>query len=155
MLFGGNVSLALIPVLTANDSSALVTVSSYNSFSASYAAWKAFDNSAATFWSGVSGTANSNKWLKAVFAVAKTVNKIDTTNIAANGYGYNAAQLQYSDDDSTWTTAVEMTGGNHTNLISHNNTHLDPHVYWRFLYVTNLAAGTQEGQMQQLQLWGY
>ncbi|MCX6718223.1 MAG: discoidin domain-containing protein, partial [Candidatus Staskawiczbacteria bacterium] len=71
------------PTMTANDAPSPYVVSASSELSSSYAAWKAFDNDAATFWKG----ANALDWLKIDFGTATTTNSYRITDRTASGGG--------------------------------------------------------------------
>ena len=134
------------PVLTENGTmggdSFAVSQSSVLSGDASGYAWFAFDGlGSTTRWH----SANSiPAWISWYNPIPLKISNVNVTNRALDGSYPNAYQLQYSDNNSTWTTVVS---GNGTSGDSVSwdipVTHDTAHKYWR-LYVTS-ALGSNSG----------
>lgn len=105
-----------------------------------------FDNNTATDW--VSG-AGSSHWIKYQFASPVEVESFDLVEAGASWstYGFVDFTLDYSDDDSTWTTKYTYKGHGANSLVSHHfdssNVYVDsPAVFYRLTVNSNQGSGT-------------
>lgn len=110
--------------------SATVTASDF--YDANYTPAKALDNNYTTRWSSLTQT---NVWFKYAFATAQVVTSLWFNRYnGAGGDGGYTPQVQWSDDNSNWTTSYTHsalpagTGGGSISLPTNEAT---AHQYWR------------------------
>lgn len=125
------------------------TPSASTEYSGSYTAAKAFDSSTSTNWSTTAGT-TVGSWLKYDFGSAVTVLQIAiTTPTSGPSTAPKTWDVQYSDDNSSWTTAWSVT--NQTGWrTAQTRVFTDPaaapgggaHYHWRLLFT---AIGSTSG----------
>lgn len=117
-------------------------VSAQSIYSATYAAWKAFDGNQGTFWSAANG--DPTAWLKYDFG-AKYSNPIVKIRVLIGGSGYELRALktfsfQGSDDDVSYTTiysgGMAQAAGWQEFTFSNSNTYR----FYRFTNVTVYSA---------------
>ena len=130
------------PALTANgtiggDSFAVNQSSTLDGVSSS-GAWQAFDNTGSV--SRWHSAQNLPQWISWYNPKPLKISNVQVTNRSIEGSYPNAYQLQYSDDNSTWITAVSGNGTS-GDSVSWNIpvTESNAHKYWR-LYVTSASG---------------
>ena len=100
------------PTMTAPDAPSPYVASAKTIFSATYAAWKAFDGNAATWWNCIVSGPSADQWIKLDCGVGSSV--IATACTIKNYYnaGLNAFKVQGSDNDADW---IDLYSGNCAN----------------------------------------
>lgn len=160
----GGVSAAEIELRASQggaDQTGSGTPSASSEYSGTYAASKAFDNDSSTFWSSASN--DYEEWIKYDFGSGNDVNieEIIITNRNDSYYKESPScfDLQYSDDDSIWTTYmrwrdVGWTQGQTQSFNSTNDFIIDgtagSHRYWRIrtTLVFAEAPGTNAAEIE-------
>lgn len=153
---------ALIPKLTSNTSSDLVTISVSDNYS-SYPAWMAFDDNKTTCWATASGNYNAH-WLKIAFKEPKVVKKYTYYCSKTWGTEYKF-YLQGSNNDKTWVTLEKQAhngGTSGINVYEYQTLTFDvdnitPYKFYRIYYTQGgwSWGSTGGGAVYSLQLYGY
>lgn len=143
---------AAIPTMTTNSAPS-GTASASSIASGSNDAYKAFDKTA-THWLTVSGSP-SNQWVKYDFGAAVFIHSlaIDNTQSAANRSSKDI-RLEYSDDNTTWATAVTTTLPNNTASNNYDVKVTGKHRYWRVYVINNYGDSSYSG-LAEVQMTGF
>lgn len=135
---GGEVEKVSRPAaaMTANSSQNCIASAS-SEYSASYAAWKAFDgvNNSAYGWA--SSTSDSNKWIQLQMDVALKNIVVTIANRSRDSLvnGMTAGTIQGSNDGTAWTTLCTISGRNGTKSKSKTTHELKNDTAYKYLRV--------------------
>ncbi len=123
--------MALIPALTANNSSSFVTVSASGFIGSGWEVWRAFDNNVFTEWGS---TGIQDWWLAMQFASPQTVTRWDASFV--NSYGFvNNYQLQGCNDGVNWQNVGSLQiGGSHPSTGGATLSTPATFTYWRLYF---------------------
>lgn len=111
------------------------------------------DEADSTYLFSASGIVGGSSFIRMKFLVANAVTKLQiqtSMNQYADSYGINGFRLQYSDNDSTWTTVTTVTSldwslGETKEFSGWGAT--GAHLYWRIL-IDSVGSGATTGSVR-------
>ncbi|WP_164743503.1 discoidin domain-containing protein [Microbacterium sulfonylureivorans] len=118
-----------------------------STYSAAFDASKAVDADAASRWAQASGAADPS-WLKVDLGANHTISKTETTAYLHSGLGVKY-KIEYSTDNTTWTTFVDRTSAFST---PGTDTPASP-VTARYVRITLTATQGQGGSVYDFKVW--
>lgn len=143
-----------IPTMTSNAAPSGIAAVSTNS-GTSYAAWKALDKSTSTAWVTANGSV-TNQWLSYDFTAARFIHRATVQGgSAVGGAKPNNFRIEYSDDNSTWTSAFSGAHTNDTVERSYDIARAGAHRYWRLFLVDRASGGGNYIEVAELNLFGF
>lgn len=143
-----------VPAMTSNTAPSGVASAS-TEFSGTYAAWKALDAvGSSTSWISASGGV-ANQWLKYDFSAAVFIHTVEITGDTVNPDSpVKNFRIEYSDDNSAWSTASTGLNTNDTVLRTYDVSVAGRHRYWRVFSIDNFGNANYTA-IGELQLKGF
>jgi hypothetical protein len=122
------------PTMTSNSAPTPYIVAASSEYSATYAAWKAFDGDSATAWSQSAGD-SAGQWLR-LYSPTATICVTAITIKNLSGYGVHDFKVQGSNDASAWTDIYTGHAADNEDVQSFSFSNTVYYYYNRILFVT-------------------
>lgn len=139
-------TVAAIPSMTDDTTPSGASAVSTSLSPSSYGAWNALDKSITTAWLTANGSI-TDQWLSYDFTAPRFVHTARISTQSENG-GANARikdfHIQYSDNNSSWTTVVTGAKANAATSEDFDVIHGGAHRYWRLFAINNRGASYLE-----------